>query len=56
MLIVTLFSLKLNIFFTLTTFLLLTYIQDPDPHSFSKLDPDKDNADLKHCFAPAPCH
>jgi hypothetical protein len=48
--------------------LFLTYIQDPDPHSFEKLDPDPDphlpkkldpdphkfNADPKHCLHP-PC-
>jgi hypothetical protein len=46
-----LFSLKFDILFWLmTNFLFLTYIQDPDLHSFSKLDPDphKVNADPKH--------
>jgi hypothetical protein len=32
MFILTLYLLKCNIFFTLTTFLFFTYIQDPDPH------------------------
>jgi hypothetical protein len=50
MLIVTLFSLKFIIIFTI--FLLLTYIQDPEPHSPKKLnldpDPHKVNAEPKH--------
>jgi hypothetical protein len=60
-LIVILFSLKFNIIFYFDKILFLTYIQDPDPHSFSKMDPDphspekldpdphKINADPKHC-------
>jgi hypothetical protein len=56
MFIVTLLSLIFNIIFFLLwqIFLFLTYryIQDPDPHSFEKLDPDphKVNANPKHCF------
>jgi hypothetical protein len=53
MFILTLFSLKLN---NLTLNFFLTYrypIQDPDPHSFEKLDldPHKVNADPKHCLS-----
>jgi hypothetical protein len=51
MFIVTLFSLKFNIFYFDKIFVLR--IQDPDPHWPKKLDPvpHKVNADPKHCFS-----